>query len=288
MKSVLKECRDWLEYLLIPAVSVILPWSLSVKFFWLVARLPFLYKAQTEHCLIGAQALNLAPKDNEEQWIKNCKMNVMIDLADVFLMMIRGKSFWKKHIIDEVTPLLREQQIIFFPHYGAGAWLYKILHDKNLPIRAVGNPIQTSYSAAGISLRLRVWILTRHNAKHIIPDNVLAIRPAIKEKATILVSPDMPRNDDSHAYQIPTPIGEINILSSFFKLAENRDIPALAAVFSLDPKTGKRYFYAKQLTSKDAYQNATDFAAFATKEIAKHPYLWRMAALAPQVLKANK
>lgn len=284
MKRILKELRDWLEYLIIPSVAVILPWPITVRFFWLIARLPFLYRSQTLHCLAGAKTLNLVNKDEEKQWLAHCKINVMVDLADIFLLMTRGDSFWKKYITDEVTPLLKDQQIIFFPHYGSGMWIYRILANQKLPIRAIGNPIKKGFSAIDINLRLRVWILMRHNAKQVLPNNLISIRNALKNKVALLVSPDMPKNESNRAYTIETDLGNINILSSFFKLSESQSIPAIAAVFSLDSKTGRRHFYAQELSDDKAYDKAEVFAKITADAIMTKPYLWRMMALAPEVL----
>lgn len=284
MKRILKELRDWLEYLIIPSVAVILPWPITVRFFWLIARLPFLYRQQTLHCLAGAKNLNLVPQNDEKKWLLNCKINVMVDLADIFLLMTRSNNFWKKYIIDEVTPLLKERQIVFFPHYGSGMWIYRILANQNIPIRAIGNPIKKGLSAIELNLRLRVWILMRHNAKQVLPGNLISIRNMLKNKVALLVSPDMPKNEYNRAYAIKTDLGKINILSSFFKLSESQSIPAIAAVFSLDPKTGKRYFYAQELSADKAYDKAEAFAKITADAIIAKPYLWRMMALAPEVI----
>lgn len=287
MKSVLKECRDWLEYLLIPAVSVILPWSLSVKFFWLVARVPFLYRNTTLHCLAGAKHLNVVEPLTEAQWIQHCKVSQMIDLADIFLMLTRGRSYWDKYIDENLSEQLDEQQFIFTPHYGGGMWLYKLLFLQQRNVYALFNLDKMTFKAASLSSHLRMHVLKKHGVKIVSPQSISAVRNILKENGSIVVGPDLPTTYDIKTYQPITPWGKLNLAAQFFDLAARRDITVMHTVFAMDVKTGRRHFTAEVQPKASAEVYASAFAKLTATAIAERPYLWRMLIVAPEVMISN-
>ncbi len=272
-----------MELFIIPGIAVFFPWWITIRLYRCLAYLPFLYRLRTQGCAEGARYLGLLWED-EKAWIRMNKINVMVDFADAFLLLTRSNRYWHKYIDENITRQLQKQQIIFFPHYGAGAWLYRILLNNNNDIYAMGDALPKNFSVESLYLRFRVWVLRRYRATYIRSNDMRGIRAALKQQGTILVCPDMPEIQGAESFKITTALGRLNVLSRFFKLAENRQLPVMCAVFALDPITGRRHFDAVSLTEKTAEECASVFADKTVAAIQQQSYLWRMMVNAPQVI----
>lgn len=279
----LRECRSYIEYFIIPAMAVIMPWWLTIRFFRLLAYLPFLYRENADACVVGAKHLNLLG-DNQAAWKRACKVCQMVDAADVFLLAARGFRYADKYIDETLSAQLQDQQMVFFPHYGAGMWAYKLLFRQEVEMILLVNPEKGRLNAQSLLGRFRLWVLKRHGVTMIPANDMKLLRTALQAKQTILLSPDMPYAAEKSAYQIPTDLGRLNVMSRFFELAEKREIPILNCAFGLDVRTGQRYFDVSVPDNQTAIASAKDFAALTVEAIKKRPYLWRMMVMAPQVM----
>lgn len=284
IKAILKEIRDWLEYLIIPAISVILPWTVTVKFFWLVARVPWLYRNTTMHCLIGAKYLNLVEPLSETEWIRCCKVGQMIDLADAFLILFRGKKFINKYITENISEQLLQQQIIFTPHFGAGMFVYKLLQINGIKVTLIGNDFARNWRAASLISRLRLYALTKSGTTVIWNSNMIKVREVLHQKQTIIILPDVPDSYGWDTIRVETGRAELNVAMRYFHLAEKRQIPVMNVISDIDVKNGYRQFEAVLQPSADARTYAQSFAEQAVLAIVNHTHLWRMLVIAPQVL----
>lgn len=287
-RRVLRALRDYIELLLIPGLSIFLPWWLTIRLYRLLAYVPFLYRASTLPCLAGAKALDLL-KGDEKAWIRACKVGLMVDLADPFLVLFRGKAFMKRYIKENIYEQLQEQQIIFVPHFGAGMFLYKMLQQENINVALIGNDFPRNYSAVSLISQLRLYALTKMGTTTIWNDNMMGVRQVLRDKQTLLILPDVPRSYGWQSYPIETQIGQLNIASRYFSLAEKRHIPVMNAIMGLDIVTGNRQFkaeiYDKTLS---AQEYAQCFAELATQAIVEQSYLWRMLVVGEDVLLVEK
>lgn len=286
IRSVLRECRDYLECFIIPAMAMMMPWWLVVRVFHLLAYVPWLYR----HCLIcleGARHLKLSNIDGmtEAQWVHACKVGQMIEYADIYLILANRKSYWKKYIDTDIDEKIQDKQVIFTPHYGAGMWMYWYLRQKNSQaVMFVNAPRGKSLSAHHCLARLRLWILRRLGAKIVSPDNLLALREVLRSGATIIVGPDIPVEAGVDFYTPETSLGRLNLTSRFFDLAEKRKLPVLHIIFAIDVQNGHRKFTVKAQCKQTAISYAQTFADLAATAIKKQPYLWRMLIVAPEVM----
>lgn len=283
MRLLLRECLHYIEYFILPAMAVIMPWWLAIRWFRLLAYVPFLYRANVEACVAGAMSMNLLGADTAA-WRRACRVCQMVDASDVFLLATRGQRYMEKYIDETLSQQLQAQQIIFFPHYGAGMWVYKLLFKQGIKAALLVNPEAGRLNALSLLGRFRVWVLARHGVSMLPANDMKLLRQALQEKKTILLSPDMPYFSDKGAYQIPTELGRLNVMSRFFELAESRQIPVVNCAFGVDIQTGRREFTASTAATQAAKAQAEDFAALTVKVIRQRPYLWRMMVMAPQVL----
>ncbi len=285
MRKIFRGLRGYIELLLIPAIAVLLPWWLSVRFYRLLAYVPFLYCDVSLQCLTGAKQLNLLNTD-EATWLRACKVGQMIDLADTFLVLFRGKRFIKCYFNENITTQLRQQQVIFVPHFGAGMFIYKMLADKGVKVTLIGNDFPRNCSAQGLISRLRLFALTKLGTTTIWNDNMMGIRGVLREQQTLLVLPDVPRSYGWRAYSVTTDIGEMNIAARYFELAEKRHIPVMTAILDIDVISGHRIFDAKMHNEGQAAEMyAQQFAQQAAAAIEESAYLWRMLLVGEEILR---
>lgn len=282
LKKITRELGDYLELFVIPALSVLMPWPLAMRFFRLVARVPFLYTESTRNALAGGHYLGLV--DDEARWIRQCKIGQIVDFADVFWLMTRGEGYLNRYVDENLSQQLSEQQIIFVPHYGAGMWIYPLLVNHGVPLTLLVNSPTKAWRARQLYGRLRFYWLKRLGVRIITAKDMLAVRDALRKKRSILVLPDLPQAADLKAYQLPTELGELNVASSFFELAENRKIPIINAILDLDIATGRRVFTAERWENQSASDMATAFAEKTVTAIKRRPYLWWMLVVAPQIM----
>ncbi len=282
IRLLLRECRDYVQYFVIPALAVVMPWWLAIRFFRLVAYVPFLYRTNAEACINGAEYLNLVGND-KTAWLRAYKVCQMVDVADVFLLATRGKGYWKKYIHENVSELLSSRSIIFFPHYGAGMWLLRIIALNRLQPNLLVNRLDKSLTAYNLLNRLRVKVLQGCGVKLIFADDLKCIKAALQNEEIILVSPDMPQSHVA-SFQSETELGKLNIMSQFFFLAERRSLAVINVVLGFEISSGVRLFEAQIHKEKTAEVYANYFARQTVEAIKKHPYFWRMMVMAPQVM----
>lgn len=283
----LTECKGYLEYFIIPAATVLMPWWLAIRYFRLLAYVPWLYDLSTRHRADGAEAMGLL-KGNRAAWIRACKISQMVDLADMFLLLTRRDGYIKKYIEDNFSSCLTDQQIMFNPHYGAGIWSFRLLAKKNIQAAILINRPPGKWRASDLNGRFRLWAMRREGVLLFNGENIYALRQALRGKRSIFVGPDMPKNLQIESYQVSTKIGDFNLISGFFRLAESQKVAVVNAIFDLDVHTGKRFFSADCYQGLTAEQYATKFANQTAAVIADKSYLWHMAVEAEAIIEVAK
>lgn len=279
----IQEIRGFVEYLLIPSLAVILPWRWCVFVFHQLAKWSWLYHDYVP--TMSEQAAQSGLVDDEKRWQQYCKVIRMIDAADVFLCLTRGRRYLTRYVQHNFDERLSKQAMIFFPHYGAGIWLYRYLAAKGVKSNLLVNPIEKKFSGYNILCRLRIWALAhRANTTVIYPSDMLTIRRALRAGETLLVAPDVPETAGVSAFKIETELGKLNVMSGFFKLAERRQLPVFSVVLGCDIRTGLREFDGAFLIATSATENATYFARQTVAAILHRSYLWHMWVARPQVL----
>ncbi len=289
LRLLLRECRGYVENFIVPAIAVVLPWSLTISFYRYIAMIPWLYRSATNARFAGAKQLNLASDAEEKRWKRKAKMGQMIDLADIFLLLTRGDGFVKKYISDSFSEHLSEQQVIFTPHYGAGVLVYRLLQRKNIAVAMLINHPKGRYRVQDLCARFRLWGLRRAGVLVFDPGDIMAVRKALKAGHSLLIMPDMPVLEGVESYRVATEYGDLNLTSRFFQLAETRKMPVVTVVFDVDVNTGLRYFSGAQQRELSALEYAQTFAEQLVLALKQRPYLWHMLVVGPQVmLKKNR
>ncbi|PID65991.1 MAG: hypothetical protein CR977_00030 [Gammaproteobacteria bacterium] len=285
IRLLLRECRDYVQYFVIPALAVVMPWWLAIRFFRLVAYIPFLYRQTSQLCLVGARHLQLieASGMSEAAWLRACKVGQIIDYADIFMLVVGRKDYWQRYVTENFSGLFQAQQMIFTPHYGAGMWVYWYLRQQGCLAVMFANRPRSNNADARLG-RLRFRVLEKLGAVIVSPDNLQALRPLLRQQATIIVGPDIPVAEGVKFYRPLTDLGYLNLTARFFDLAEKRNLQVLNIVFSVDIDSGQREFEARLLTGETAQNYAAAFARQSVEAIKKRSYLWRMLVAAPQVM----
>lgn len=287
LRIALRECRDYLEYFIIPAMAVIMPWWLAIRWFRLVANVPFLYRGPSNLRMEGAKQVDLL-NESPASWQKKTKIAMMIDLADMFILLVWGKRHIQRYVTDDFSDKLLSQQLIATPHYGTGILAYRLLADKKISTAMLIDFYTDGYRALNFFSRFRLWSLQKAGVRVFDPRDIQVVRQALRDECSILFMPDLPQNASVRSYQILTDGGKLNVASRFFELAEKRHLPVLYAIFDIDLSTGRRHFTAEMQVQLNAEQYAQCFAEKTINAIKQQSYLWHMTVVASQVLQPNK
>jgi hypothetical protein len=88
--------RDALEWLLLPAVSAVMPWRWSLRFYRRVARSDRLFAAATRSVLAAAAAWH--PPAEPTAWAAAYRLVQLIDRADLWLSRFRSDRWIDRHL----------------------------------------------------------------------------------------------------------------------------------------------------------------------------------------------
>lgn len=276
--------RRYVELLLIPALAVLLPWRLCFAVYRVLLRaVPVLYRHDAMPAWRGALAFGQVNSHDQATWLYHYRLSLLLDQADIFLILFHKKRFLARYCEDALSPLLQPSQIVFMPHYGAGMFPYAAMQQAGLSMLLIGTDYPRNWSADSLNSSLRHYALKRLNVDIIWNDNIAGIKNALRAEKTLLILPDVSCHQFVTA-AIETDLGALSVAMRFFDLAEKRQIPVLNMIADVDLTTGKRVFYGRALSQQTAHAYATDFARQTAMAIANKSYLWRMWVIVKEVL----
>lgn len=285
------ECREAIEFLIIPFIGACLPYPIGLRWFKLMARLPWIYAPGVQSAFDNAVALGVADADDFRTWSVRTKVSQMIDHADVFFLWTRGRGYFSRYVSHNFNEIdWVNADAVFFPHYGTGGWLYFFLAQQQRDNVLLVNPLPKSTWLSKNWARIRLYKLRervfakRLCTRFMSPGDLLSIRKVLQKKEIILISADMPVRAEMKSYQPSTALGKLNVAASFFDLAARRDLSVVHVVLGFDYASGKREFQAVASSGQDAASHAQHFADVSVKAISARPWLWRMMQLAKEVL----
>ena len=91
------ELRDFLEVVALPALAMVLPWSLCYRVLRRLARWSWLYRAETDRAFAQAKALGWVHGD-ESTWRQLKRLTSLVDHADHYLTRTRSDTWMQKHL----------------------------------------------------------------------------------------------------------------------------------------------------------------------------------------------
>jgi len=232
---------------------------------------------------------------SEEDWKRRYRLLRWIERADTFLTLTRSRRWWLRHIdIDAQWPDPARPCLLLTHHWGAGHWVWRLLHEHGLHAYFVARrPRVADLGAGRIALwygALRGWGLRRIGSRGPLYTGGSArrVQAAMAAGDSVVGMLDLP----SETAQRPLPVTILNRPAQLpSRLVDVvRDAAPTIAVFScaFDFARGRRRLSLRTLP--DGLSTADVLAAYAddlSSCLADAPECWMMwhesgAIFAPQ------
>jgi len=252
LRRIRQECKDLVEFVLIPGLAAVLPWTICFQLFKWLSRRQFLYRAESERALRQANALGWVT--DAKSWIAARRLTTLVDHADQYLALSRSDAWLKKHMhaMGE-WPFERRAAIFCTFHWGAGMWALR--HAAAAGVHAhmlVAEPTSAAFKGRTTYhryIRSRIASIARILRRPTF-DSETAMRhalTALRGGEPLMAVVDVPADQVSASEPI-TLIGmPTRVPRALFRLAVDRQLPLTVFWSGFDYDDGSRFIQIKTL-----------------------------------------
>lgn len=239
-----REFRDTIELLLLPFLSVLLPWSWCYAMYKWICKTGLVYDERAQDALEEAQ--KYTPIDDMEQWLQHRRLTTLLDHADHYLSRFRSERWIKQYTsVLGNWPQAHGPQLFLTFHWGAGMLALNHLnqHGKTAhmlvhgadPQHFRGRWVQYQYIRHRIQ-RISDLLLFPTIDTH---KNTRGVVAAFQKQETIIAVIDVP---ESAQTGLPVDLlGHIaHVPRALLRMAAERLIPVTVYVTGIDYITGTR------------------------------------------------
>lgn len=287
------ELRDFLEVVALPALAMVLPWSLCYRVLRRLARWSWLYRAETERAFAQAKALGWVHGD-ESTWRQLKRLTSLVDHADHYLTRTRSDTWMQKHlIVSGEWPAPDAPGLLLTFHWGAGMWAQRhagtagvkasMMVDAPSPAHFQGHKVLFRY----IQARIRSIELALHTPTVDASKNLRPVLSTLRRKESIMAVIDVP------ADQVAATVnGELfgraaHIPKALLRVGVEQAIPITLYMTGYRVDDGQRTLDIVQLgLYQDIDKLAADIFAALNATIARQPTAWHLWGEAPRFFNA--
>ena len=229
--------------IILPAFSVVLPWTLFFRLARGMSRFSWLFRTETQMAIAGVKLAGQFIPD--EVWQRHYRLYKIVDAADPWLCRFRGRGWFNRYVDIEGswpgdTPFVASSM-----HFGAGLWALRHIQQARAPISMVLRPHDQWQHA--FSKPMRYYLESYERAivdagggsiTHTGPGLTRRFESGIDAGANQLVLVDVPSKKKSFTVNFlgqPTcfAVGLVNISLQL-------GLPIVPYVMTLDFHTGRR------------------------------------------------
>jgi hypothetical protein len=246
------ELLDLIEVVVLPALAVLLPWSVAFAIFKGLARWPLLYRAPSQRALAQAQQRGWVA--DPDAWMRDRKLTTLVDHADHYLARTRSDRWLEKHLdVDGQWSAPGEAEIALTFHWGAGMWGLRSAARSGLKGHMLVAALNSAHFSGHSILHRYIKARTRSIALSLrcpFIDVSTGMRPALrvlKDKQQLFAVIDVPT--DQVAASQPVRIAGLpaRLPTGLLRLAVDRKIPVSVYVTGIRMDTGRRFLRIRQL-----------------------------------------
>jgi hypothetical protein len=282
-----RELRAVLERVLLPGLAAVLPWSWCTRLYGLLARAGFLYRGEIDAA--WEHARHYLPTD--PLWKRRARFHLLVDNADYFLTLFRGRRWMARHIAvtgGENLPAGVNAMLLVTFHWGQGFWALRWLRERGQPAAWLHAPVASRLRpggyVSGLMGRLRIRQVARLSGARPIPvgGSISAMRERLQHaRLPVMAMPDAPLRPGQRTLAIELLGRPARIAAGVITMAAEDRVPVHAYTMRVDPLTGQRHLaIGPRLPDGDPAVLAQALADVLSGAIREDPAAWYVWAFA--------
>lgn len=286
LKRLRRAGADALILFVLPACVAVLPWRWGFALLKRIARSERLYRETVEPAWAAARAY--APMADEAMWKFRFRLLRLVDHADVYLTLLRGKRWRQRHIVQmDQLPGSGACVLLTF-HWGAGNWVWPLLHERGvaahfLARRAQGQALGLTRASHWFG-HFRGWALRRIGSAGALftGGSSSAARDALSEGRSIVGMLDLPVREQQRFARLSLLDKPIRFPVGLANLGLEVGVPIVLFSVGLNFDTGMRTLRVATLpadSSLDAVMR--EYAAHLDARLREAPEAWQIWREAP-------
>ena len=289
-KRLYVESRDLLEYVLVPGLAAVLPWSWSFALFKRIARCPSLYRAQTEVALHHARVCGMVG-DDEQAWMAKRRLTDILDHADHYLICFRANRAWMRKYVQSQGhwECADSAGLLWTFHWGTGMWALRHAREHGMRVQMVlaapQGPDFVGRRVFSWYVRARMRSVERALGSKIIfvPGGMQGIRQALTADMQVAVVMDVPSDQVKVTRLTPLLDRAVSVPAVLPHMAVEQQLPVTVYYMGVDMQTGKRLLTIAPLGMSDDAGALTDQAFLHLDQLLRSDSaLWHFWAIAPR------
>lgn len=270
-----------IESVLLPLISVLLPWQMASRFYWWVAGWNTLYRDQVAAPEVSGRPERLVDGDRDSA--RRTRYHLLVDQADFYLSCFRGKRWLKKYVRVVGDPVDCEQGALFITfHWGQGFWALKYLNQLGFKPAWLHAPLQRGLNwgstISGLVGRGRIAQVGRlSGAEPIAVGNSIEKMHyrLVEQQRSVLAMPDAPLREGASALKVRLLGREAQLPAGVIRLAARNRIPVYAYTMIVNPEDGTRCLSMRGPVEYDSEETlAQALANILTEAIEREPAAW--------------
>ena len=277
---------DTLTLFALPACVALLPWRWGFALLKRIARSERLYREAVEPA--WAAARTYCPDADETTWKFRFRLLRLVDHADVYLTLLRGKRWRQRHVV-QIGQLPDPVACVLLTfHWGAGNWVWPILHDHGMAAhflarRAQGQALGLTRASHWFG-HFRGWAL-----RHIGSAGALftggssnMARDALRAGRSIVGMLDLPVREQQRFAELALLDQQVRFPIGLAKLALDASVPVVVFSVGLDFNTGVRTLRIATLPANSSLDTVMDdYVAHLDARLREAPEAWQIWREAP-------
>lgn len=290
-----RECRDALEYVLLPSLAAVLPWRWTFAVFCWLARWPGLYRADTEQAVAQAVLHGLCTPQAAAVFAWERRLVQLVDHADHYLYRTRSLAWLTRHL--DVVGNWQDSDragMLWTFHWGAGMWA--LVHARSAGMRAqmlLASPQGPDFAGRVvffhyIRARLRSVQHALGRPTVFVPGAMAGVRAAIARNEQLVVVMDVPEDRVGPVRLAQLRLNPVSVPAALPDMAAAMGLPVTVFTMGLDVTTGRRQLRIVSLGVQSDPQALSDgvFAELDALLVAK-PAAWHLWSQAPRFLRVR-
>lgn len=282
MRSLLREMVEWV---LLPGLAALLPWSLHFRLLRRIARSDRLLRAETTRAAAGYRAFHGHSPD--PAWLARHRLVLLVDRADAALIATRSDRWLDRHVLRSGRWPAGPCLAVTF-HFSAGLWSMRDLHRAGHRASFVSRRFVREDFAGRLipylAARMRFSLVARAGGAPVIytGGGTRAIRAAFADGRTVVGLIDVP--PQTHGAHPPVRFmnREARFPSGMVELAAEAGIPIVGYVLGIDSRTGRRTIEVSAPLTGSPSAQCAELATMLDRAIGADSAAWQLWSCAPE------